>query len=82
MKIELQEDTTLTQWVVFQHLHYIIKDPKATQAWYVKTFGFRHHPAVYACVRERPRSEPEPGSSAQFAGNGWDQGTGHGSYRI
>jgi catechol 2,3-dioxygenase-like lactoylglutathione lyase family enzyme len=40
VKIELQEDTTLTQWVVFQHLHYMIKDPKATQAWYVKTFGF------------------------------------------
>jgi catechol 2,3-dioxygenase-like lactoylglutathione lyase family enzyme len=39
IKIELQEDTTLTEWAVTQHFHYMVKNPEALRQWYLATFS-------------------------------------------
>ena len=41
VKIELQEDTSLTVPAVSHHLHYYVADPLPIRDWYVKTFSFR-----------------------------------------
>ena len=41
VKIEMQQDTTLTAAAVSHHLHYYVADPLALRDWYVKTFYFR-----------------------------------------
>ena len=39
VKIEVQEDPTLTGPPALNHLHYQVKDTAALRDWYVKTFG-------------------------------------------
>jgi catechol 2,3-dioxygenase-like lactoylglutathione lyase family enzyme len=41
VKIELQEDTSLTVPAVSHHLHYYVGDPAPIRDWYVKTFSLR-----------------------------------------
>jgi catechol 2,3-dioxygenase-like lactoylglutathione lyase family enzyme len=41
VRIELQEDKTLTRVAVSHHLHYYVGDPAAIRDWYVKTFSFQ-----------------------------------------
>ena len=41
VKIELQQDTSLTVTAVSHHLHYYVSDPIPIRDWYVKTFSFR-----------------------------------------
>jgi catechol 2,3-dioxygenase-like lactoylglutathione lyase family enzyme len=41
VKIELQEDKTLTQMAVSHHLHYYVSDPATIRDWYVKTFALQ-----------------------------------------
>lgn len=60
VKIELQQDTTLTTPVVSHHLHYWVEDPLALRAWYVKTFGFT------SGIRGRHQSADVPGMNLSF----------------
>jgi len=39
VQVELTEDLAMTAPVAFHHIHWYDGDVKATQAWYVKTFG-------------------------------------------
>lgn len=39
IRIELTEDTALTQPIVNHHIHFFTKNVEETRAWYVKTFG-------------------------------------------
>jgi len=60
VKIELQQDTTLTVPVVSHHLHYFVEDPLALRGWYVKTFGFT------SGIRGRHQSADVPGMNLSF----------------
>jgi catechol 2,3-dioxygenase-like lactoylglutathione lyase family enzyme len=39
VQIELTEDPAMTASIAHHHIHWYDGDPKATQAWYAKTFG-------------------------------------------
>ena len=41
VRIELQQDTSLTVTAASHHLHYYVGDPLPIRDWYVKTFSFR-----------------------------------------
>ena len=60
VKIELQQDKTLTVPVTSHHLHYFVEDPLALRAWYVKTFSFT------AGIRGRHQSADVPGMNLSF----------------
>ena len=60
LKIELQQDTTLTVPVVSHHLHYFIEDPLPLRDWYVKTFSFK------SGIRGRHQSADLPGMNLSF----------------
>jgi catechol 2,3-dioxygenase-like lactoylglutathione lyase family enzyme len=39
IRIEILEDTSITNPIEMHHIHLFVTDPPAAQAWYVKTFG-------------------------------------------
>lgn len=39
VKIELQTQSDQAEWVVAQHLHYMVKNPDALREWYLTTFS-------------------------------------------
>ncbi len=41
VKIELQQDTSLTGAAVSHHLYYYVRDPQPIKDWYIKTFSLR-----------------------------------------
>ncbi len=60
IRVEFNEDPSISEPVVFHHIHLMTTDPAALQAWYVKIFG-----AVAATRRNLPAAKI-PGGEVDF----------------
>jgi catechol 2,3-dioxygenase-like lactoylglutathione lyase family enzyme len=60
LKVEVQQDDTLTGPPTPNHVHYQVKDIAALRDWYVKTFAFK------SGVRGRHQSADLPGMNLSF----------------
>ena len=60
VRVEFNEDTTISAPVVFHHIHLMTTDPAALQAWYVKTFG------AEASTRRNLPAAKIPGGEVDF----------------
>jgi catechol 2,3-dioxygenase-like lactoylglutathione lyase family enzyme len=60
IRVEFNEDTTISAPVVFHHIHLMTTDPAALQAWYVKTFG------AEASTRRNLPAAKIPGGEVDF----------------
>jgi catechol 2,3-dioxygenase-like lactoylglutathione lyase family enzyme len=60
VRVEFNEDASISPPVVFHHIHLMTTDPAALQAWYVKTFG------AEATTRRNLPAAKIPGGEVDF----------------
>lgn len=60
VRVEFNEDPSISEPVVFHHIHLMTTDPAALQAWYVKTFG------AEATTRRNLPAAKLPGGEVDF----------------
>lgn len=60
VRVEFNEDPSISEPVVFHHIHLMTMDPAALQAWYVKTFG------AEATTRRNLPADKIPGGEVDF----------------
>jgi catechol 2,3-dioxygenase-like lactoylglutathione lyase family enzyme len=60
VRVEFNEDTTITEPVIFHHIHLMTTDPETLQSWYVKTFG------AEASTRRNLPAAKIPGGEVDF----------------
>lgn len=60
VRVEFNEDPSISAPVVFHHIHLMTTDPAALQAWYVKTFG------AEATTRRNLPAAKIPGGEVDF----------------
>lgn len=60
IRVEFNEDPSISEPVVFHHIHLMTTDPAALQAWYVKTFG------AEAATRRNLPAAKIPGGEVDF----------------
>ncbi|HEX5230107.1 MAG TPA: VOC family protein [Bryobacteraceae bacterium] len=60
IRVEFNEEPSLSEPVVFHHIHLTTTDPDALQAWYVKTFG------AQAATRRNLPAAKIPGGEVDF----------------
>jgi catechol 2,3-dioxygenase-like lactoylglutathione lyase family enzyme len=60
IRVEFNEDPSISAPVVFHHIHLMTTDPEALQAWYVKTFG------AQATTRRNLPAAKIPGGEVDF----------------
>lgn len=60
VRVEFNEDPSISEPVVFHHIHLTTTDPAALQAWYVKTFG------AEAATRRNLPAAKIPGGEVDF----------------
>jgi len=60
VRVEFIEDPSISEPVVFHHIHLATTDPSALQAWYVKTFG------AEAATRRNLPAAKIPGGQVDF----------------
>jgi len=60
IRVEFMEDASLSEPVVFHHMHLMTTDPAALQAWYVKMFG------AEASTRRNLPAAKIPGGEVDF----------------
>lgn len=60
IRVEFMEDASISEPVVFHHIHLTTTDPDTLQAWYVKTFG------AQAATRRNLPAAKIPGGEVDF----------------
>jgi catechol 2,3-dioxygenase-like lactoylglutathione lyase family enzyme len=60
VRVEFNEDASISAPVVFHHIHLMTENPEALQAWYVKTFG------AEAAMRRNLPAAKIPGGEVDF----------------
>jgi len=60
VRVEFNEDPSLSEPLVFHHIHLMTTDPEKLQAWYVKTFG------AEATTRRNLPAAKFPGGEVDF----------------